>query len=312
MVFLLICGFAAEAALGSRRFIVYYVLGGIGAGLLYGLLNINERATSYLVGASGSISAVMAMYVALFKLRKIEFFYWVFIFVGYFKAPALWLLPVYLLTELVYLIFDTQSSVAYSAHIGGFITGFVLILYTQYVDKKAIDENYLEQDQETDHFRDELDRVYKTIASYEFTQALTLTDKMLESHGKDHTLLEIKLNLIKALGGTHQQDFLVHCLTNHNNLNGLNDAWLTYWKTLTEDQRQSFKPKTQAQIAMKFVDANEPVLSEQIFTHLANLKFLDASLAKLARRLSHYYEREGFPNKKVRYDEYADELTRNL
>ncbi len=312
MIFLLVCGFAVEAALGSQRFLTYYLLGGIGAGIIYWLFNASNRETTYLVGASGAISAVMAMYVALFKLKKIEFFYWAFIFVGYFKAPALWILPVYLLTELLYLIFDTQSSVAYSAHIGGFITGFALIFYTQYTNQKAIDENYLDQDQEIDHYREELDRVYKTIANYEFSQALDLTNKMLANHSNDHTLLEIKLNLFKAIGGEKQQDFLVECLSSHGNLSGLNGAWLAYWKSLNEQQQQAFQPKTQAQIAMKLVDANEPLLSEKIFEHLATLKFLDPALAKLARRLSHYYEREGFPNKKVRYDEYADELTRNL
>ena len=50
-------------------------------------------STTPLVGASGAISGVMAMYLAVFRLKKIEFFYWFFFFVGYFRAPALLILP---------------------------------------------------------------------------------------------------------------------------------------------------------------------------------------------------------------------------
>jgi len=77
MVFLILTGFAVEAALGSLRFLGFYLLSGIGSALLFTLL---EPSAGTLVGASGSISGVMAMYVALFGFRKIQFFYWIFIY----------------------------------------------------------------------------------------------------------------------------------------------------------------------------------------------------------------------------------------
>ena len=86
IVFLILTGFAVEAALGSLRFLGFYLLSGIGGGLLYALL---ETSSITLVGASGSISGVMAMYVVLFQMRKIQFFYWFFIFTGYVRAAAI-------------------------------------------------------------------------------------------------------------------------------------------------------------------------------------------------------------------------------
>ena len=57
------------------------------------LSGVEGQVEQALVGASGAISGVMAMYLGVFRFRKIEFFYWFYIFVGYFRAPALLILP---------------------------------------------------------------------------------------------------------------------------------------------------------------------------------------------------------------------------
>ena len=80
MVFLILCGFAVEAAIGHWQFLLFYLLSGLAGGLLF--TAFDAEGTRPLVGASGAISGVMAMYLWVFRLKKIEFFYWFYAFVG--------------------------------------------------------------------------------------------------------------------------------------------------------------------------------------------------------------------------------------
>ena len=65
LFFLVICGFAVEAALGHWRFLGLYLLAGITGGALHTAFNLTEAIP--LVGASGAISGTMAMYLGLFR-----------------------------------------------------------------------------------------------------------------------------------------------------------------------------------------------------------------------------------------------------
>ena len=126
MFFLVICGFAVEAAIGHLRFLLFYLFSGVVAGVSHAAMDLDS--SSVLIGASGSVSAVMAMYLGVFRFKKIEFFYWFFIFVGYFRAPALLILPFYIGKELVQFYTEAGSNVAFMAHAGGFVAGLVLAL----------------------------------------------------------------------------------------------------------------------------------------------------------------------------------------
>ena len=108
MFFLIICGFAVEAAIGHLRFLLFYLASGLTGGLLFSIIDMSS--TMPLVGASGAISGVMAMYLGVFRFKKIEFFYWFFIFVGYFRAPALLILPFYIGKELYDFFSDTEKN----------------------------------------------------------------------------------------------------------------------------------------------------------------------------------------------------------
>ena len=127
LLFLVVCGFAVEAAVGHLMFVLLYVLAGVAGGVLH--VWFNSHSTVPLVGASGAISGVMAMYLMLFRWKKIEFFYWFFIFVGYFRAPALMILPFYIGKEFYYFYTDTSSNVAFMAHVGGFVAGTVAMIF---------------------------------------------------------------------------------------------------------------------------------------------------------------------------------------
>jgi tetratricopeptide (TPR) repeat protein len=68
----------------------------------------------------------MGAFLVRFPKLKIEMFYWIFIVRGRFKAPAIWLLPLWGLMELFYgSISRSSSGVAHWAHVGGFAFGML-------------------------------------------------------------------------------------------------------------------------------------------------------------------------------------------
>lgn len=121
MIVLLLAGSFAEAALGRPRFLCAFLLSGMFAGALHMLFS--DRT---LVGASGSISGAMAMVAVLYGTRKVPVFYWLFVYFNTARIPALLLLPIWLMIEVLQWVWSPESRVAYSAHIGGFIAGGVL------------------------------------------------------------------------------------------------------------------------------------------------------------------------------------------
>lgn len=193
LFFLIICGFAVEAAIGHLRFLGFYLLSGVGGGLLHTLFNLDSNIP--LVGASGAISGVMAMYLAVFKLRKIEFFYWFFIFVGYFRAPALFILPFYIGSEIFSYVQEPESGTAFMAHVGGFIVGAIALSVSQLIFPKTLNEEYIEEDQSISSQQLSLADIYRAIEKYQFSFANTLLEKHIELYGASLELELIRFNL---------------------------------------------------------------------------------------------------------------------
>ncbi|WP_138439909.1 rhomboid family intramembrane serine protease [Marinobacter alexandrii] len=125
LVFLFLLGFTVEKALGAGRFLVAYLI----CGALSGLVFTAFSSGSYLplVGASGSISGLMGMYVAIYGLQKIRFFYFLGVYFNYFRAPALAMLPVWLGKEIYDYWFAGATGIAYMAHAGGLVAGAGLV-----------------------------------------------------------------------------------------------------------------------------------------------------------------------------------------
>jgi membrane associated rhomboid family serine protease len=125
LVFLFLLGFTVEKALGAGRFLLAY----LGCGMLSGLVFTAFSSGSHipLVGASGSISGLMGMYVAIYGLRKIRFFYFLGVYFNYFRAPALAILPVWVGKEVYDYWFAGATGIAYMAHAGGLMAGAALV-----------------------------------------------------------------------------------------------------------------------------------------------------------------------------------------
>ncbi|MBO6851108.1 MAG: rhomboid family intramembrane serine protease [Marinobacter sp.] len=125
LVFLFLLGFTVEKALGPGKYLLAYLLCGALSGLVFTAFSLGSPVP--LVGASGSISGLMGMYVAIYGLQKIRFFYFVGVYFNYFRAPALALLPVWLGKEIYDYWFAGATGIAYMAHAGGLLAGAGLV-----------------------------------------------------------------------------------------------------------------------------------------------------------------------------------------
>jgi len=123
MLFLWIFGDNLENLLGHIRYLFFYLLCGFGAAMAQILMDTNSAIP--MLGASGAISGVLAGYVLLFPQRQVR----AIIFNFLTTVPAFVAIGLWIVMQLVLGYFSEAGSggVAYMAHIGGFVTGLVLV-----------------------------------------------------------------------------------------------------------------------------------------------------------------------------------------
>ena len=125
MFFLWIFGNNIEDELGSFKFLIFYLIGGILAALIQ--IIFIENIDISLIGASGAVSAVLGAYLKLYPTAPILTLYFFLIFIGLTYIPAFVFIVFWFLVNVFNLFFDSSSNVAYLAHIIGFIYGFLFI-----------------------------------------------------------------------------------------------------------------------------------------------------------------------------------------
>lgn len=127
MTYLYIFGDNVEETLGKTKFIIFYLLTGGFAALSQSILDTNS--TIPMIGASGAIAGVLGAYLVLFPKAKIKVFFWFIIFFKVFKIRAFIVLGGWIFIQFLSFSGNDLNSggVAYAAHIGGFISGVILI-----------------------------------------------------------------------------------------------------------------------------------------------------------------------------------------
>jgi rhomboid family protein len=128
MLYLWIFGDNIESALGSLRFIVFYLLCGVGAAL--GQVLMGPGSEIPMIGASGAISGVLGAYLLLYPRAEVETLIFLGIFVRLVRLPALVVLGMWIVTQLISSLASLGATaaggVAVFAHVGGFVMGLVL------------------------------------------------------------------------------------------------------------------------------------------------------------------------------------------
>ncbi|MGW8248608.1 MAG: rhomboid family intramembrane serine protease [Acidiferrobacterales bacterium] len=132
MLYLWIFGNNVEDAMGHRRFIVFYFLCGIAAAMTQSLLD--PESTAPMIGASGAIAGVLGAYLLLHPRARILVVLPLFIIFFTVRLPALIVLGFWFVGQAVSTLFANgeSSGIAFGAHVGGFITGIVLIPLFKY------------------------------------------------------------------------------------------------------------------------------------------------------------------------------------
>ena len=123
MVFLFILGVAVEAPLGAAWFLALYLLSGVAGNALQ--MAVHPGSGVPLVGASGAISGVMGLFAVVFGLRRVRFFYWLFVVFGFKPLRGLLVLPLWIGWEIAQYFMNRESHVGYMAHAGGLMAGAV-------------------------------------------------------------------------------------------------------------------------------------------------------------------------------------------
>jgi membrane associated rhomboid family serine protease len=121
-----------EDYVGHFRYLIFYLLSGLGAALLHTVLN--PAATVPSVGASGAIAGVMGAYLVLFPSARVLTLVPLFIFFTFINLPAwlvlgYWFVVQFLSGAATSIAYSQQTSggIAFWAHVGGFVTGIALI-----------------------------------------------------------------------------------------------------------------------------------------------------------------------------------------
>src|SRR5512139_2656019 len=127
MWFLYIFGDNIEDRLGHLRYLIFYLLCGIAAGLVHLVTNWNSKIPT--VGASGAISGVMGAYLILYPRSRILTLIPILFFFQFVELPAYIFLGFWILMQLFSAGLTPRNvgGIAFWAHIGGFFAGLVFV-----------------------------------------------------------------------------------------------------------------------------------------------------------------------------------------
>lgn len=128
-LFLWIFGDNVEDFFGHFGYLIFYLVCGVGSGILHVLFNLNSPLPA--LGASGAISGVMGSYLVLYPRSRIL----TLVFVFLVSIPAVFILVYWFVLQFISGVTTlgavSQGGVAWWAHIGGFVMGIVITTAAQ-------------------------------------------------------------------------------------------------------------------------------------------------------------------------------------
>ncbi len=125
-----IFGDNVEDRMGRVRFLVFYLLCGVAAGLAHWFTN--PASTVPTVGASGAVAGVMGAYFLLYPRARIVMLFPILFWPLFLEVPALLFLGFWFVGQLLSgasagLSGTAEGGVAWWAHVGGFLVGLLAV-----------------------------------------------------------------------------------------------------------------------------------------------------------------------------------------
>jgi len=126
LLYLWIFGNNVEDVMGHGRFLAFYLL----CGLLAAAVQIGSQPESRIpmIGASGAIAGVLGAYLVQFPTARVRTLLFLVVIVRVVALPALIVLGVWLLLQVIAAGRGGGQGVAWFAHLGGFLAGALLIV----------------------------------------------------------------------------------------------------------------------------------------------------------------------------------------
>jgi membrane associated rhomboid family serine protease len=132
MWFLWVFGSHLENALGSLRFLLFYLACGVAAGALQSLLNFGSPIET--LGASGAIAGVMGAFLIIYPRVRVVTLVILVIFITTVEIPAAFMLLYWFAIQLISGLWTSAHArdvggggVAWFAHVGGFLAGILIV-----------------------------------------------------------------------------------------------------------------------------------------------------------------------------------------
>jgi membrane associated rhomboid family serine protease len=123
MLALWMFGREIERLMGSRRFLIYWVVCVVGAGLIQLLVSVVTGVPSATLGASGGVFGLLLAFALAFPNRMIV------LLIPPIPMKAKYFVLIYGLITLYMGFSGSGSGVAHFAHLGGMLFGYILIRY---------------------------------------------------------------------------------------------------------------------------------------------------------------------------------------
>ena len=143
MWFLWIFGDNIESVLGHKKYLLFYFLCGIGAGLSQ--IQIDPESTIPMVGASGAIAGVLGAYLFRFPRATVHVLVILIVFITFIRVPAMIVIGFWFLSNLTAGIgtlgIEQTGGTAWIAHIGWFISGVLFNYFYNFYSCSSNDSN---------------------------------------------------------------------------------------------------------------------------------------------------------------------------
>ncbi|MBZ5588939.1 MAG: rhomboid family intramembrane serine protease [Acidobacteriia bacterium] len=291
MLFFYLSGPFLEDAFGRPLFSLLYLSSGVAAAFVH--IATFPQSDAPLVGASGAIAGCMGAFLVRFVRRKIRFLY--FYFIGFFRTgtvdlPAWVVLPLWFLQQLFFAGLSGSSGVAYRAHVGGFLFGFVaafaikqLRIEERYIAPKIEKEISVSQHPALEEGMDLLAKGETAAARGSFQKVLVAEPRNVDAH--------LAIWQSHCYEGTPEEgaEHLVHVIEEEVR-RGEQTLAFDHWRELASSGRQSGPAALRWRLAASLAASNRSAAVE-ILRNLAS----DADAGLLAEKAARHLAALGEP-----------------
>ncbi|MCW9025314.1 MAG: rhomboid family intramembrane serine protease [Gammaproteobacteria bacterium] len=185
LFFLFLFGFTLELSIGRFGLLVSFFTTGTMANLITSLAT--PENSQWLIGLSGAITGLAGIYIMIYGMQRIRFFYTLIFYFDHVRAPAIVLLPVWLVYELLYTVIS-PGNVSAITHLGGLGCGLILGYIIRHFS--LIQEAHQPENATDNQFENRFQQGMRHIANLEFNEAKVIFEILLQQQPDNIKLLK--------------------------------------------------------------------------------------------------------------------------